>query len=153
MKKLLILLSLMPIAAMANPSDRATHDCEHKSKDGVFKKHHKSVDKPFYLKGIELTDTQKAQIKALMEKRRTDFGADKKAAHANRQALSKLTMAETYDAAAAETLIDKQTQAYKKRSMAQAKFHHDVYQLLTTEQRDALKQKMEKFKQKHQRQH
>jgi len=66
MRKLLILLSFIPLAAVAMPSEDGPKQCGDKHHA---MKHKKSADVPFYLRDMDLTETQKAQIKAMMIKK------------------------------------------------------------------------------------
>jgi Spy/CpxP family protein refolding chaperone len=146
MKKMMLLLALVPFAVMAHPPEQGDKACE----KGHHMKHHQKGDVPFYLRDLDLTDTQKAQIKALMEKRHADRKAGKAEYWETRKAIHQLVQADTLDEARLEQLVDESMAMKKQAAMQKARFHHEMYQLLTPEQQDKLKAKMEKFKQKHQ---
>lgn len=147
MRKLMMLLSLIPLAAIASPSDQDAKQC-----DGQHHhmKHHQKGDVPFYLRDMDLSDTQTAQIKALMEKRHADRQAHKGEYWQNKQAIHDLTQAATLDEAELEKLVDKSMAMKKQAAMARARFHHDMFNLLTAEQQDKLQAKMAEFRKKHQ---
>lgn len=145
MKKLMILLSLIPVAAMAMPDQDAKQcDGHHKQM-----KHHQKGDVPFYLRDMDLSDTQKAQIKALTEKRHADREAGKAEYWETKKAISDLTQAETLNEAELEKLVDKNLEMKKQASMERARFHHEMFNLLTPEQQEKLKTKMAELKKKH----
>lgn len=147
MYKSLLLLSLVPIAAMANPADHEVKQCDSKHHHQM--KHKHSGDMPFYLRGIELDDTQKAQIKALMEKRHADRKVGKEDYWKNKQAIQQLTQAETLNEAELEKRVDTSLKMEKQAAMDKARFHHEVFNMLTPEQQEQLQAKMAEFKKKH----
>jgi len=145
MRKLFILLSMIPLAAVAMPSDEGAKQCDGKHHH---MKHKKGGDVPFYLRDMDLNDTQKAQIKAMMEKRHADKKEGKSAYWENKKAMKALTQAETLDEAALEQLVDKSLVMKKQHAMERARFHHEMFNLLTPEQQQQLEQKMAKYKEK-----
>lgn len=145
MRKLLILLSLIPMAAVAMPSDDGAKQCGDKHHHMKTKK---SGDVPFYLRDMDLSDAQKAQLKTMMEKKHADKKADKTAYWENKKAIKQLTKAETLDEAALEQLVDKSLVMHKEHAMQRARFHHEMFQLLTPEQQQQLEQKIAKHKEK-----
>lgn len=147
MRKLMILLSLIPIAAMANPVEHAGQECGDKSHHHQMK-HKKAGDIPFHLRDLDLTDTQTAQIKAMMEKRNADRQAQKGQSREIRKAIHDLTMSDNFNEAELESLIDQSMVLQKQRATERAKFHHDVFNVLTPEQQEQLKAKMAKFREK-----
>lgn len=148
MKKLMILLSLVPLAAIAGPSADDGKQCDGKRHHHQMK-HKKSGDVPFYLRDLDLTDTQKAQIKAMMEKRHEDRKANKKAYWENKKAVMELTRAETLDEAELEKQVEASLAMKKASAMERARFHHEMYNLLTDEQQQQLDAKMAEFRKKH----
>lgn len=147
MKKLMMALCLMPLIAVAYAGDHEPKQCdEHKH----HMKHKKSGDMPFYLRDIDLTDSQQAQVKAMMEKRHVERKAGKAEYWETKKAIHQLTRAEKLDQAELEKLIDKSMTMKKQSAMARARFHHEVYNLLTSEQQQQLEAKLETWKKKHQ---
>ena len=147
MYKLLMLMSLVPLAAMANPTEQSVNQCDAKKHHEM--KHQRAGDMPFYLRGIDLDEAQQAQVKALMEKRVQDRLTNKTAFHENKKAIYELTRAETLDEAALEKLVDEDLVLKKQSEMAQARFHHQVFNLLTEDQQTQLETKLAEFKKKH----
>lgn len=147
MYKSLLLLSLIPIAVMANQADHEVKQCDSKHHHKM--KHKHSGDMPFYLRGIDLDVTQKAQIKAMMEKRHADRKAGKAEYWKNKQAIQQLTQAENLNEAELEKLVDASLEMKKQSAMEKARFHHQVFNLLSPEQQEQLQTKMAEFKKKH----
>lgn len=147
MKKLLILLSLVPLAVIAAPSGDDAKQCDGDRHHHM--KHKKSADVPFYLRDMDLSDTQKAQIKAMMEKRHDDRKGGKKAYWENKKAIMALTRAETLDEAELEKQVEASLVMKKQSAMARARFHHEVYNMLTDEQQAQLDTKLAEFRKKH----
>ncbi|GEM_PF-2181054 len=147
MKKLMMALCLMPLIAVAHADEHEPKQCDGHQHH---MKHKKAGDVPFYLRDIELNDTQKAQLKAMMEKRHAQRKAAKSEYWQTKKAIYELTRAETLNEAELETLVDKSMAMKKQASMARARFHHEVYNLLTAEQQQQLDAKIEAFKKKHQ---
>ena len=147
MKKLIMALCLMPMVATAYAADHEPKQCDgHKH----HMKHKKAGDVPFYLRDIELNDTQKAQLKAMMEKRHADRKANKQAYWDNKKAIYELTRADNLNEAELERLVDESIAMKKQAAMQRARFHHEVYNLLTDEQQQQLDAKIETFRKKHQ---
>jgi protein CpxP len=112
-------------------------------------KHKKAGDIPFYLRDIELNDTQKAQLKAMMEKRHADRKANKQAYWDNKKAIYELTRADNLNEAELEKLVDESMAMKKQSAMERARFHHQVYNLLTAEQQQLMEAKLQKMREKH----
>lgn len=147
MKKSLILMSLIPLTLMAGTTMAGDKACD--KKHGHHMKHKKAGDVPFYLRDIDLDDSQKAQLKAMMAQRHEKRESGKKAYWENKKAIMALTREATLDEAELEQRIDQSLAMKKQASMERARFHHEVYNLLTAEQKQALDAKMAKFKEKH----
>lgn len=148
MKKLMMLLCLVPLAAMADQSTDGSKQCDDKSHHYKMK-HKKSGDVPFYLRDLDLTETQKAQIKGMMEKRHQDRKVNKKVYWENKKAVMELTQAETLDEAELEKQVEASLAMKKTSAMERARFHHQLYLLLTEEQQQQLDARMAAFGKKH----
>lgn len=146
MKKLLIALCLLPLVSVAHAGDHDKKQCDgHKYQ----MKHKKAGDVPFYLRDIDLNETQKSQIKALMEKRHADRKANKQAYWDNKKAIYALTRADNLNEAELEKLVDESMAMKKQSTMERARFHHQVYNLLTAEQQQLMEAKLQKMREKH----
>ncbi|GAB2906307.1 Spy/CpxP family protein refolding chaperone [Rheinheimera gaetbuli] len=99
------------------------------------------------LAGLALTDSQRQQIKQLMQQHRSEqkmARLDK----AERQQMRDLMAADTFDEVTAGLLIEKQQQQAVEKRLAAMKLQHQVLQLLTDEQRQQLNEKRQKWQQK-----
>ena len=104
------------------------------------------------LGSLDLTESQQAQIKQLLEHYRTQQKAlprDK----AVRQQLQQLVAADSFDEAAARQLLQQQQQQTVEQRLTGLKLKHDILQLLSEEQRQQLADKQQKWQQKRQQRH
>lgn len=92
---------------------------------------------------LELSDEQVSQIRELKENFQAEFPRDENSREAHREAMKALMEAETFDEAAAQALLDEQTE----RKLAAMRLRYDINQILTEEQRETL-QKMQERMQK-----
>lgn len=146
MKKLMMALCLIPLMGTAHAAEHEPKQCDgHKH----HMKHKKAGDMPFYLRDIDLTETQQAQVKAMMEKRHADRKTGKGEYWQTKKAIHELTRAEDLNEVELEKLIDKSLAMKKEAALARARFHHEIYNLLTAEQQQQLEAKLEAWKQKH----
>lgn len=99
------------------------------------------------LKGLDLTDAQREQIRQLMQTGRADKAAAKPE-KAAREQLHALMQAETFDEVAARQLLEQQQQAMLERQLAGMKLRHQVLQVLTDEQRAKLEARMKRQQQR-----
>ena len=93
---------------------------------------------------LDLTATQQAQIKAIMQAQHGDRKADRTKNKLERaqmqQQMQTLTNAKTLDAAAANRLADQQAAKTKQRFIERVQTEHAISQVLTPEQRQKMAQ-------------
>lgn len=91
---------------------------------------------------LNLTATQQAQIKAIMEAKHGDYKADRTKNKAERaqmyQQMQALTNAPTLNNAAINRLADQQAAKTKQRFIERVKTQHAIAQVLTPEQREKM---------------
>lgn len=94
---------------------------------------------------LNLTEAQKQQLRALRREHRAEAGtrAGQRAQH---QQLRQLVQADSFDATAARLLLEQRQQAQLEQQLARLTFRHQVWQLLTDEQRALLQQRPGKRK-------
>lgn len=110
------------------------------------KMQHKDGMKKGGMKGpmsqLDLTATQQAQIKAIMEAKHGDHKADHAKHKAERmqmhQQMQALTNASTLNTAAVNRLADQQAAKTKQRFIERVQTQHAIAQVLTPEQREKL---------------
>ena len=93
---------------------------------------------------LDLTATQQAQIKAIMQEKYTGNKNDRSKYQAARaqmqQQMQTLTNAKTLDAAAVNRLADQQASKTKQRFIERVQTEHAIAQVLTPEQRQKMAQ-------------
>lgn len=93
---------------------------------------------------LDLTATQQAQIKAIMQEKYTGNKNDRSKYQAERaqmqQQMQTLTNAKTLDAAAVNRLADQQAAKTKQRFIERVQTEHAISQVLTPEQRQKMAQ-------------
>ncbi|GLS90646.1 hypothetical protein GCM10007916_17130 [Psychromonas marina] len=108
-----------------------------KHQGGKHKGKGKGKNKQMGFAKLDLTDQQKADMKTIMsaqkaEKKEQKTDADRLAQRAEMQALMS---AETFDEAKAKSLIDAQEAQKSERKLSMLKAKHEMFQLLTDEQK------------------
>lgn len=93
---------------------------------------------------LDLTATQQAQIKAIMQEKNGDRKNDRAKYQAERmqmqQQIQVLTSARTLDSAAVNRLADQQAAKTKQRFIERIQTQHAISQVLTPEQREKMAQ-------------
>jgi Spy/CpxP family protein refolding chaperone len=93
----------------------------------------------FYAKILDITDDQKAQMKATLQKEHATL---KPLMQQMRQLDQQLKQYEegTYDAAKVQALVSAQSQTLVQLKVNEARIHGELYQMLTTDQQAKLKE-------------
>lgn len=143
------LLAIVASTTLMASSVYAGDDHQHHGKShhmkGERSGHHGDIRKMF--RGLDLTDTQKSEIKALVKEQRKAMkeervSKEKRSAH--RSEFFALISADNFDEAKAQELIEKKQQKRQEKGVAMLKIQNEVYQLLTPEQKVKFKEKFEK---------
>lgn len=146
MRKLtaIVMASTLALSAvnMAHAADAtATAAPEKPALHAKGKKGHEFNRGMMMLKGIDLTDAQKQQIKQIMQNQRSQVQRpsqdDMRAAHA-------IIASGNFDRSKAETLIDQEAAANKARMLAQMEAQNKIYNVLTAEQQKQYNANFEK---------
>lgn len=96
------------------------------------------------LKGLDLTDAQREQIKTLMEKARTTLPSQE-AMQSSHQAMQALIKAPQFDAVAARQLLESQQDKQLEAQLVRLKLQHDIRAVLTDEQKAKLDERQAKM--------
>ncbi|MBB71191.1 MAG: hypothetical protein CMF50_02180 [Legionellales bacterium] len=96
-------------------------------------------------KKLQLTDEQVTQIKSIMNKNKPEFQKNRAALKAGHDKIRALVNSDNFDSQKAQTLIDAQTQTMASTMLIRAEQGHQIYTLLTPEQ----KAKVNDFKKYH----
>lgn len=99
------------------------------------------------LAGVELTSAQQQQLRQLLQEHKASK-SDLERGATDRGALRQLVQAEYFDEQAVTELLQLQQPQRLTQRVAQLKLRHQVYQLLTPEQRQQLADKHQQRKQK-----
>lgn len=114
--------------------------------------HHDRIPMMKVLRKLDLTDEQKQQAKELVKTHRQNTQTQQAAVenrNAYGQQMQALIKAEDFDEQSANELIIQRTEQRQQHALARMKLQHDLYQLLTLEQKqqaDEMKQRIHKRK-------
>lgn len=93
----------------------------------------------FLFNGITLNEKQRQQLRDLMATQR-HYRVDNSGLVQEREALHKLIIADSFDDKAVREQIEKRLQKELEQRVEMARIHHELYQLLTPEQKVQLEQ-------------
>ena len=135
--------------AMALPmSVYASHHDEGDSKPHSEMRHHHKHGGMGMLKQLDLTEAQQAQVKQIMEKQKADMKTAMRDRRAHREEMKSIVEQDTFDAAKAERLIAQQQHEERATKLAMLRTQHEIYKILTPEQREKAKVIRTEWKQK-----
>lgn len=141
--KLMFALSVITAASLSGAA--LAHG--HKGHDFDSGRHAQHAPMKRLLAGLDLTDSQREQIKQLVQQHRSEFKRERPD-RVGREQLQTLLLAEQFDDSAARQLLQQQQEQVIEKRLAVLKLQHQVLQLLTAEQRQQLAEKREKWQQK-----
>lgn len=99
----------------------------------------------FGLRGLDLTDAQKTEIKALMDQHRSSMSRpDKETRAAHRAEMQALMTSGNFDEAKAKEIIEQRQQVREQHMLERMKLHNQIYNLLTPEQQAKFKERMDR---------
>jgi protein CpxP len=93
----------------------------------------------FWAKALNLTDDQKAQMKALLQKERPTVKPLMTQLHQMDQQLKQYEEG-TYDEAKVQGLVSQQAQTLVQLRVQESRIHNELFQLLTPDQQSKLKE-------------
>jgi len=93
---------------------------------------------PPMLRGLSLTETQRDQIFAIVHAQEPALREKAKTAHRAQDDLRALAMSTEYDNAKAAALVETSTRAFGELALLRADTDHQIYLVLTDEQRQQL---------------
>ena len=148
MKKLLI-GSVLAISSVFTVTACTSVNATTDTAPTTSKMQHKSMDKSMHKDGmrgpmaqLDLTATQQAQIKAIMQEKYSDRKNDRTKYQAERKQIQEqtqaLTNAKTLNNAAVNRLADQQAAKTKQRFIERIETQHAISQVLTVEQREKM---------------
>ena len=148
MKAITLMLTVASLLLVTN-SATAGHHSKPEQAGKSYEMQHRGFSFEKMLAGVELTSAQQQQLRQLLQEHK----ASKPERGINeRGALRQLVQADYFDEQAVTELLQKQQQQRLTQRVAQLKLRHQVYQLLTPEQRQQLtdvhKQRRQKLQQR-----
>ncbi len=93
----------------------------------------------FPFKQLDVTDAQRAQIKAVMQKEHSTMQPLMQQVHTMQQQLKQYSEG-TYDEAKVQALVAQQSQTLVQLKVEETRIHNEIYQLLTTDQQAKMKE-------------
>ncbi|VWX34388.1 conserved exported hypothetical protein [Limnobacter sp. 130] len=112
------------------------HDEGGKKQHSEMRHHHKHGG---MLKQLDLTAEQQAQVDQIVQKQRTEMKAAMKDRRAHRDEMKSIVEQDTFDAAKAERLIAQQQEQERATKLSMLRTQHEIYKVLTPEQREKAK--------------
>lgn len=93
----------------------------------------------FFAKYLDLTDDQKTQMKAVLQKERTTLQPLMQQLHQMDQQLKQYEEG-TYDAAKVQAAVSQQSQTLVQLRVEESRIHNELFQLLTPDQQSKMKE-------------
>jgi protein CpxP len=90
---------------------------------------------PHFLHGLTLTEEQQDKVFAILHAAAPGLREQAKAMHKAHEGLHELTTSDKYDDAKAKSLADAAAKALSQLALLRVRAEHDVYTVLTAEQR------------------
>ena len=132
----------LPLAAQAAPMGGDRHCSAQQSMEGRHGQGHgQRGGMRHMVRGLDLSEQQRDQIFALMHEQRPVMRAKMKEVRNTRQALRALSLSDAFDEAAARQLATQGAQAAAEMAELRARTEARIFQLLTPEQREQVRQK------------
>lgn len=134
MYKYLFLLSLIPALSLANPSGQPgaiPTSFPHMMAGFASGRGHL----PPFLRDISLTEEQQTQISDLLEADKANMQSLMESNQEIRGQITALTFSDTYTTSEINALIEKSLEVSRAIALQRSHTHHQIYLLLTTEQR------------------
>lgn len=124
------------------------YDSERPHQKSMFRgKHHKGGPLGYVkhiMRSLELSDQQREDIEQVVEEARPGFTEIMEAMRSQRQEIHELVTADSTDMAAIEAAAEAQSQLMKQMIIEGAQTKTAIFQILTKDQRNQLRERMEK---------
>jgi len=145
MRKLLLILSLLPVIALANPPRHG---------DAYFgdmgpPRHHRHADGeegvPRFLHKIDLTEKQQTETKALVKAHHAETNTKHEDAKKIGTQIHRLSFSNDYSDDKVQVLFDEAAVIHREMALQKSRLDNAIFKLLTSEQQQKLQSKMENF--------
>lgn len=138
---LAVSLPLYAAAPMHGPEDDCNGPPRMMGKHGAFDAEHL----PPYLKELNLSDEQRTKIGEIFKTQGPGLREQFKAGRNTREALRKLSLSSEYTEERAKALSEEGAKLMAEVAQTHARINHAIYEVLTPEQQQQLKEKMANF--------
>lgn len=136
MRKLILLLNLVPVLALANPPHAGGHPPHMPPMPEAMEEGGRL---PPFLRDVDLTEQQRQAIQNLLTQQGAAIDDIRKQEHAIKKQLHQLSFSADYSDEKAAALIEQAQALHKKLALQQAKLDNAIFKLLSAEQQAALK--------------
>ncbi len=143
MRKLLMILALLPAIALAKPQMHGEPPCQDMS---PFKHHRPADDEghlPRFLQHMDLTEKQQTEIKALVKTHRAALDDKLEDAKNIGQEIHRLSFSNNYSDDKIQALFDKAAAIHKETALQKSRLDNAIFKLLTDEQQKKLQSRFE----------
>ncbi len=143
MRKLLLILSLLPTLALANPQMNGEPHFE----DMPPHKHHKTADGeerlPGFLHQIDLSEKQQTEIKALVKAHSAEIDAKLENMRSIGTKIHRLSFSNDYSDDKIKALFDQAAAVHRETALQKSRLNNAIFRLLTGEQQKKLQSRFE----------
>lgn len=142
MRKLILMMNLLPAIALANPSmpDHPPRDHFGQPPRHGFKEHGDRM--PPFLLGIELSQKQRDDIKSLLQAQQATIEDSWNKERTAKQALQRLSFSSEYSDAKATALIEESMSVHKEIALQKTRLDNAIFHLLTADQQQTVQGKL-----------
>ncbi|MFZ5466939.1 MAG: Spy/CpxP family protein refolding chaperone [Pseudomonadota bacterium] len=141
-KSLLVAALALPLTAFAQPGDGLCDGQRHHHPQMHGKGHH-GHGLRHVLHGLDLNDAQRDQIRQIMQEHRPKMREQAMSMREQRRALRQLAAADNVDEARLQELSAQTAQTMGEMAAQRVRMQHAILAVLTPEQREAARQKMQ----------
>jgi periplasmic protein CpxP/Spy len=148
MRKLLLVLNLLPTLALANPPMPGDHPPHGGFGKPLMRNHmHDGEHLPPFLQDIDLSDQQEGSIKSLLKSQTANIDETLIKEHNIKKQLHQLSFSNDYNTEKAQALIEQSLATHKTIALQKSQLDNAIFKLLTAEQQSQVFSKMAKFEQ------
>lgn len=131
-------MSLGTAVVNAQTADSSSAPSPHEHGMGMGMEGHEGHMMGFFAKYLDLTDAQRTQMKAVMQKEHATMKPLMQQVHQLDQQLRQYVEG-TYDDAKVQALVSQQAQSLVQMKVQETRIHNELYQLLTPDQQTKMK--------------
>jgi len=145
MRKLLLILPLLPALALADPQMYGEPPFGGKPPSPHHRPEHGEDHLPGFLHQLDLGETQQSEIKALVKTHRAEIDAKLENAGSIGKKIHQLSFSNDYSDDKVQALLDQADAIHKQTALQKSRLDNAIFKLLTKEQQEKLQSKMAHF--------